>query len=68
MVRFQYSLARELGRTRAELLRTMSTQELIEWCAYFTLEQEDQKRARDDAEDKARAQQIARQMSGGAYR
>jgi hypothetical protein len=58
MVRFQYSLARELGKTRAELVRSMSTSEFIGWIAYFKLEQEDQKRQAEDAEDRARAQQM----------
>lgn len=64
MVRFQYSLARELGMTRARLLREMSTAEFIGWIAHFKIEQEDTKRAREDAEDQARAQQMARQLAG----
>lgn len=64
MVKFQYSLARELGMTRARLIREMSTRELIDWIAYFTIEQEDQTRAREVAEDRAKAQQMARQMAG----
>jgi hypothetical protein len=64
MVRFQYSLARELRRTRRELLRSMSTREFIEWIAFFQVEQEDQKRAMEDAQDRAHAQQVARQMAG----
>lgn len=65
MERFQFSLARELKRTRAELLRTMSTREFIGWIAFYTLEQQDQQRAAEDAEDRAKAKQIARQMAGG---
>lgn len=57
MERFQFSLARELGMTRAELIRRMSTRELVGWMAYFTLEQQDRQRATEDAEDRARAQQ-----------
>lgn len=64
MVRFQYSLARELRMTRAELVRRMSVRELVEWIAFFRLEQEDAQRAREDADDRARAQQLARQMAG----
>mgnify|MGYP003581117805 CR=1 FL=1 len=64
MERFQFSLARELRMTRAELLRTMSTREYIKWIAFFQLEQEDQQRAMEDAQDRARAQQLAHQMSG----
>lgn len=64
MARFQFSLARELRMTRAELLRTMSMSEYIGWMAFFTLEQEDSRRAREDAEDRAQAQQAARRMAG----
>ncbi len=60
MVRFQYSLARELGMTRAELIHRVSTQEIIEWMAFFKLEQEDQQRASERAEDAATARQMAR--------
>lgn len=61
-VRFQYSLARELGRTRRELLRTMSVTEYIDWIAYFKLEQEDQRRQMEDAEDRVKAQQALRSL------
>lgn len=64
MARFQYSLARELGMTRAELLRRMSVRELVEWIAFFKIEQEETQRAREDAEDRAKAQQMARSMAG----
>lgn len=66
MIRFQYSLARELGRTREELVRSMSMREFIDWLAFFTLEQEDRKRAMQDAEDKAKAQSALRSM--GTFR
>ncbi len=59
MVRFQYSLARELGMTRSELIRRMSIAEIIDWMAFFKLEQEDQKRASERAEDAATARQMA---------
>lgn len=62
MVRFQYSLARELGMTRAELVRRMSVTELLDWMAFFKLEQEDQKREMDRAQDRATAQQMVRSM------
>jgi hypothetical protein len=42
----------------------MSTREFIEWIAFFQVEQEDQKRAMEDAQDRAHAQQVARQMAG----
>lgn len=64
MVRFQYSLARELKKTRAELLRDLSTVEFIDWIAFYRLEAEDQQRQREDAEDRAKAQQAVRQMTG----
>lgn len=64
MVRFQYSLARELGMTRSELLKRMSMREFVDWIAYFKIENEDQRRAQEDAEDRARASQMARSMAG----
>ena len=42
----------------------MSMREYIDWIAFFTLEQEDQKRAMEDAEDRRRAQQAVRQLMG----
>jgi len=50
--------------TRSELLRTMSTAELIDWIAFFKLEQADQQRQMEDAQDKAEAQRVARRMAG----
>jgi hypothetical protein len=65
MARFQYFLARELGMTRSELLRRMSVRELVDWMAYYTLENADRERAQQDAEDRAKAQQMARSLAGG---
>lgn len=48
--------------TRAELIHRMSTRELVEWMAFFQLEQDDQQRAQERAEDRATARQIARGM------
>lgn len=62
MARFQYSLARELGMTRADLVHRMSVSELIDWMAFYTLEQEDQRRASERAQDAATASQIVRGM------
>lgn len=62
MVRFQYSLARELRKTHSELIREMSVREFIDWIAFFALEQEDQQRRMEDAEDRARAQQALRHL------
>lgn len=50
--------------TRRELLSQMSIGEFIDWIAFFRLEQQDQEKARQDAEDRAQAQRVARQMSG----
>lgn len=40
-----FSLAKELGRTVAELEAGMSARELIEWMAYARLEQEEAEQA-----------------------
>ena len=48
--------------TRADLLHRMSVSELIDWMAFFKLEQEDQKREMDKAQDRATAQQMVRSM------
>ncbi len=48
--------------TRSRLIHTMSTQELIEWMAFYKLEQDDQKRAQERAEDAAAARQMTRSM------
>lgn len=62
MARFQYSLARELGMMRADLLRRMSVSEFIDWMAFFRLEQEDQAREIARAQDQATARQMVRSM------
>jgi hypothetical protein len=36
--RFYFFLARELGKTVDELLRSLSSRELTEWAAYYRLE------------------------------
>jgi hypothetical protein len=64
MVRMQYSLARELKMTRAELVRSMSVREFIDWIAYFRLEQEDIRRRNEQAEDQRQAQEALRSMGG----
>ena len=64
MVRFQYSLARELGMTHRQLLSDMSVPELVHWMAFFKLEQLDRERAQQDAEDKAAAQRALRGLRG----
>ena len=42
----------------------MSMREYIDWIAFFKLEQEDQKRAMEDAQDRARTQAALRSMAG----
>lgn len=64
MVRFQFSLAKELKMTRAELLERVSTSEFIEWIAFFTVENQDQERAIQRSQDQAQAKQAARRMAG----
>ena len=58
-MRFQYSLARELGMTRADLIRRMSVSEIIDWVAFFRLERDDQRREMERAQDAATARQMA---------
>jgi len=48
--------------TRADLVKRMSVTEIIDWMAFFKMEQEDQRRERERAEDRATAQQMARGM------
>jgi hypothetical protein len=67
MVRFQYSLARELKMTRAMLIRTMSVTEFIDWIAFYRLEQDDQRRERERVEDEATARRTVQSM-GGSFR
>jgi hypothetical protein len=47
---------------RADLVRRMSVTELIDWVAFFKIEQEDQRRAQERAEDQATARSMARGM------
>lgn len=63
-LRFEYRLALELKMTRAELLLRMSGSEFAHWIAYFQREHREQQDARDRAEGKARAQQMARKLAG----
>ncbi len=50
--------------TRSELIRRMSVSEIIDWMAFFKLDQEDQRRAQESAEDQAEAKRQARGMAG----
>ncbi len=53
--------------TRRRLIQTMSTAELIDWMAFFRLEQDDQRRAQERAEDDATARSAVRSL-GGSFR
>ncbi len=46
MLRFEYELAQELGRTHAELARSMSHEEFLYWLALAKLRAEEAERAR----------------------
>jgi hypothetical protein len=48
--------------TRAELLQRMSASEFSYWVALYQVEQHERERAQQDAENKARAQRLARSM------
>jgi hypothetical protein len=52
-VRFVYSLAKELGKTVAELTQTLTREELVNWAAYFGLENEESERDRQSAQQGA---------------
>lgn len=47
-------LALELGRTREELLESLSAQELMKWLAFLAVREERREQARRDAEDAAK--------------
>lgn len=49
--------------TRAELLQRMSASEFAYWLALYNLEYQERERAQRDAEDKAKARQMARNLS-----
>jgi len=49
-VRFVYSLAKELGKTVAELNQTLTREELINWAAFFALQNEEMERDREAAQ------------------
>jgi hypothetical protein len=64
MVRFQYSLARELGMTHRQLVSTMTTRELIDWMAFYRLEHEERDKAKQAADDRMAEQQALRALRG----
>jgi len=45
----------------------MSVSELVDWIAFFKVEQEEQERAQQRARDKAEADKLLRQMSGRGF-
>ena len=45
--KFLFSLAKELGKTLAELTETLTREELIGWAAYFALQNEEMDKERD---------------------
>lgn len=48
--RFIYSLAKELGKTVAELCETLTVEELIGWFAYAELENEEYEKQKEQAQ------------------
>jgi len=61
-IRMEFYLARELGMTRAELLRRMSAAEFAHWIAFYQIEAQERERSQQQAEDKARARAMAGRM------
>ena len=46
-MRFVYSLAKELGKTVAELNQTLTREEMINWAAFFALQNEEMERDKE---------------------
>jgi len=53
--------------TRATLIRTMSVSELVDWIAFYRIEQDDMRRERERSEDMATARRAVQSM-GGSFR
>lgn len=49
-MRFVYSLAKELGKTVAELSQTLTREEMVRWAAFFALENEEMERDKQAAQ------------------
>lgn len=49
--------------TRAELLQRMSASEFAHWMALYDLERRERERAERDAQDKAKARDMARNLA-----
>ena len=47
-IRFEYFLAKELGRSHAELMHSLSAREMLWWQAYYELEAEEQDAAMNE--------------------
>ena len=52
-MRFVYSLAKELGKTVAELTQTLTREEMINWAAFFALQNEEREREKDAVQNRA---------------
>ncbi len=53
-LRFEMYLARELRMTLSEMRRKMSSAEFAKWVAFYNVENQEQEKARKDAERKAK--------------
>ena len=51
--RFVYSLAKELGKTVAELTQTLTREEMVNWAGFFALEAEEMDKERQSAQQGA---------------
>ena len=59
-MRFEFELARELGMTHANLVRSMSGSEFAHWIALYQIEHRERERAQKRSEAKARARRMSR--------
>ena len=50
---FIYSLAKELGKTVAELTQTLTREELVGWAAFFAIQNEEMEKDRDAVQSRA---------------
>ena len=51
--RFIYSLAKELGKTVAELSETLTREEMIGWAAFFKMQNDEMDRDREGIQTRA---------------
>ena len=47
---FVYSLAKELGKTVAELSHSLTREEMVRWAAFFALQNEEMERDKEAAQ------------------